>query len=541
MAEREYRVPPLGVPELGVETADEADCDAVRLYVERARAEQPGFELTDANANAVARICRALDGLPLAVELAAARVRVLGPEGTAKRLGERLSLLTRSAPDLPERQRSLRATIEWSYRLLDEPARRVFRALSVFAGGATLDAVEDVVGTATDVPTTLEVLLDSGLVTHEAHAGEPRFAMLETIREFAAAELRDAGEDAAAREGHLDHFLAFAEAAELRSREAMTAELLDEIEVERDNVRAAIAEAARDDDPERQLRLVTALRFFFNVRGPGAESRRLVTEALTRRAGASTGQQGRILISAGIHAANDDDGERAVAYLDEAIQLLEKIGDRRTAALAQANASTALVRLGRHDEAMVRLEAARAGFHEVGASVAESQVMANLAGLYERAGDFARARATLTEALELQEASGSAEARAFTLAMLGYVSEREGNIDEAARWTSLALEASAPLRKHEYIGYGLLFAADLVHRAGEMDSAARLLGASGTAFDRAAVVPQAEEAERLEHVRGLVVGELGADRFGALHAEGAELDIDPAVDLGVGALASLRR
>ena len=182
-------MPPLGVPELGVETAADADTDSVRLYVERARAELPDFELTDANANAVARICRALDGLPLAIELAAARVRVLGPEGTAKRLGERLSLLTRSAPDLPERQRSLRATIDWSYRLLDDPAAHVFRALSVFAGGATLDAVEAVADAGTDVPTALEALLDSGLVTHEAPEGEPRFGMLETIREFAAVQL----------------------------------------------------------------------------------------------------------------------------------------------------------------------------------------------------------------------------------------------------------------------------------------------------------------------------------------------------------------
>ena len=319
MAEREYRVPPLAVPELGVETAAAADCDAVRLYVERAQAELPDFELTDANANAVARICRALDGLPLAVELAAARVRVLGPEGTAKRLGERLSLLTRSAPDLPERQRSLRATIDWSYRLLDEPAARVFRVLAVFSGGATLEAIEDVVDTGVDVPSALETLLDSGLVTHQASEGEPRFGMLETIREFAAAELRAAGEEEAARQRHLDHFVAFAEAVELRSREAVTAPLLDEIEVERDNVRAAVAEAAADDDPERQLRLVTSLRFFFNVRGPGTESRRLVLESLARRQAASPRQQGRILISAGIHAMNDDDGEAALAYLDEAV------------------------------------------------------------------------------------------------------------------------------------------------------------------------------------------------------------------------------
>ena len=540
-AEHEYRVPPLTVPELGAETAADADSDAVRLYVERARAEQPDFELTDANANAVARICRALDGLPLAIELAAARVRVLGPEGTAKRIGERLSLLTRTAPDLPERQRSLRATIDWSYRLLDEPAAHVFRSLSVFAGGATLEAVEAVADEGTDVPAALHALLDSSLVAHEAPGGEPRFGMLETIREFAAGELRDADEEETARSRHLDHFVAFAEAAELRSREAVTAQLLDEMEVERDNIRAAYAAAAGEEDPERQLRLVTSFRFFFNVRGPGAESRRLVTESLSRRAGASPSQQGRILISAGIHATNDDDGEAALAHLDEALSLFEAAGDRRMAALAHANASTALSRLGREDEAALRLEAARAGFHEIGATVAESQVITNLAGQYERAGDFARARACLTEALELQEGSDAAEARGFTLAMLGYVSEREGELGEAARWTSLSIETSAALRKHEYLGYGMIFAADLVHRAGDMENSARLLGAADTAFGRAAVVPQAEEAERLERVRGLVSDVLGADRAETLETSGAALEVDPAVELAVAALAAAQR
>ena len=296
-------MPPLAVPELGVETAADADSDAVRLYVERARAELPDFELTDANANAVARICRALDGLPLAIELAAARVRVLGPEGTAKRLGERLSLLTRSAPDLPERQRSLRATIDWSYRLLDEPAAHVFRALSVFAGGATLEAVEAVADEGTDVPSALDALLDSSLVAHEA---PERRAALRDARDDPRVRRRGAPRRGRGGDGPQPPprpLRRVRRGRELRSREAVTAAA-----ARRDRGRArqhprGLAEAAGDDDPERQLRLVTSLRFFFNVRGPGAESRRLVAESLSRRARAPRPrQQGRILISAGIHA-----------------------------------------------------------------------------------------------------------------------------------------------------------------------------------------------------------------------------------------------
>ena len=189
--EQEFRVPALGLPDAGSESVAEADSDAVRLYVERARAELPDFSLTDANAGAVVRICRALDGNPLAIELAAARVRVLGPDGTAKRLGERLALLTRAAPDLPERRRSLRATIDWSYQLLDEPARHVFRGLAVFAGGATLEAVEAVADDGVDVPRSLETLLDASLATATSDPdGQPRFGLLETIRVFAVRSSR---------------------------------------------------------------------------------------------------------------------------------------------------------------------------------------------------------------------------------------------------------------------------------------------------------------------------------------------------------------
>ena len=462
-------------------------------------------------------------------------MRVLGPEGTAKRLGERLSLLTRSAPDLPERQRSLRATIDWSYRLLDDPAARVFRAFSVFAGGAILDAVEAVADAATDVPTALEALLDAGLVTHEAPEGEPRFGMLETIREFAAVQLGEAGEEPAARDRHLDHYVAFTEAAELRSRQAITTELLDDIDIERDNLRAALVEAAGDGDPERQLRLVTSLRFYLNIRGPGAENRTMVADALARREGASPGQQGRILISAGIHAVHDDDGERALACFDEARELLLAAEDVRAAALADANASTALSRLGREAEAAARGELAREGFHAVGAVVAESQVIANLARHYEHAGDFAKARAYLVEALELQERGDFPEARAYTLAMLGYLSEREGDLTAAAEWTSEAITVAGELQKDEFLAYALLFAADLVQRRGDQERAARLLGASTAAFARATVVPQDEEAARAVRVRD------GLSEYAAAEKEGAELDRDRSVELGVTSLAIAQR
>ena len=195
-AEREYQVAPLRVPDVHATTLEELEgVESVRLFVQRAEAVMPGFELSPDNAAAVARICRALDGLPLAIELAAARIRVLGPDGMATRIGERLALLTRRAPDLAARQRSLRATIEWSVRLLDEPARAAFGVVGVFSAPASLVAIERVVGDRiVDVPEAIEALLDASLVISEADAsGEPRFRMLETIREYALEELGASG------------------------------------------------------------------------------------------------------------------------------------------------------------------------------------------------------------------------------------------------------------------------------------------------------------------------------------------------------------
>ena len=305
--EHEYRVPPLAVPEPGASTAAEIEeVASVRLYVERVCATIPEFALSEGNVSAVARICRALDGLPLAIELAAARVRVLGPEGTAKRLGERLALLAREAHDLPPRQRSLRATIDWSYDLLEEDARRVFRTLGVFAGAATLDAIEAVAGGAVGA---LEDLLDAGLVVHHADArGEPRFGMLETIREYALSRLTEAGEERGARERHLDHFLSAVERYAEHERETgMSPALLDAAEAELPDVRAALAWAEACDGPERQLRLVIALRFWWFARGDRAERLRAVAAALERSSAVPPALRSRILIEAGYSAKDEGD------------------------------------------------------------------------------------------------------------------------------------------------------------------------------------------------------------------------------------------
>jgi tetratricopeptide (TPR) repeat protein len=496
------------------------------------------FGADDEAESAIRSICGRLDGLPLAIELAAARVRVLGPDGTAKRLGERLALLTRAAPDLPERRRSLRATIDWSYQLLDEPARHVFRVLAVFVGGATLEAVEAVADDGVDVPGSLETLLDASLATAAVDpGGQPRFGLLETIRVFALEELATHGGAAVARRRYLQHFLTLAEEGELRSRDSVTADFLNEFELERDNFRAAIVEAEADPDPEAELRLVTALRIFHNLRSPG-EAHRVVAHALERRAGASPGQQGRILVSAGIHALNVRDDATALAYFDEARPLSLAADDLRGAALADANAANALSHMGDVPQAITRAERALDGFRATGALGAEGQILANIAQHYEVLGDLTTTRRYLAESLDVLDRLGHQEGRGFTMAMLGYVAEREDDLEEAARWTIEALRVAGELGKEEYAAYGLLFAADLVHRAGEERQAAELLGASDAAFARAVVVPQDDEAARRERVGEQVAAQLDAAELDEARARGEALDLQHAVALGVAALES---
>ena len=334
--ERVYAVQPLPVPDLGADTARGIEhVAAVRLYVERVHAADPHFTVTDENAGAIARICRALDGLPLALELAAARVRTLGAEGTAARLGERLSLLSRGARDLPERQRSLRATLDWSIQLLEADALRVIGVLGAFSGGASLDAVE-AVARGSDVPSALEDLLDAALVTRTTGANEePRFGMLETVREYAA-ELLASSERGVARSatGTSVGSSPWSRARGCTGSGTRIREWLDRIELEHDNYRAALDHASAVGDAQRELRLANALRYFWRVRGYVVEGRRRLEAAVERSDSVEPKLRARTLGEAGIMAFTGGDYERSRELWIEALPLIEEIGEPREIARA---------------------------------------------------------------------------------------------------------------------------------------------------------------------------------------------------------------
>jgi predicted ATPase/class 3 adenylate cyclase len=338
--EREYPVPPLGLPDPRhlPELEQFTQFESVALFVERAIAVRPGFVVDNANAPAIAEICVRLDGLPLAIELAAARVRVLTPQAILDRLSDRLGLLSGGARDLPERQQTLRGAIAWSYDLLEDADRQAFARLSVFAGGATLEQIEEICfepaerGAALDVVTSL---VDKSLLREEASGDVPRFRMLETIRHFATEQLEASGQRETYRQRHGTAMVAFTErgAAEVMGPEGR--DWLDRFELERDNIRAAVAWSVDGSHTEPALRLLASCWRYWQIRGYLTEARAYADRIMAApdRAQFPVANEAALEAAGGIaYWQGDFDGARV--WYGEALDLARARHDDR----AEANA-----------------------------------------------------------------------------------------------------------------------------------------------------------------------------------------------------------
>ena len=344
--EQEYPVPPLSLPDPQHLPAAEAlsQYGSVALFIERAMAVQPAFAVDAANAPAIAEICVRLDGLPLAIELAAARVRVLSPQAILARLGDRLGLLSGGARDLPERQQTLRGAIAWSHDLLDEADRRIFARFSVFVGGATIEAVEAVVldawpdaqGPAPDALDALVSMVDRSLLVQEATpSGDPRYRMLETIREYAAERLAESGEGDALRTRHAEHCLALAERLAGQVFGDDQREVLDTYEREHENLRAAIGFAITNDRGDLAQRLLSATWRFLQTRGHLTEARERAERVLALpSARERTAERVQALDAAGGIAYWQADMPAARRWYQEEQALAAELGD----AMGEANA-----------------------------------------------------------------------------------------------------------------------------------------------------------------------------------------------------------
>src|SRR5215210_3236044 len=328
--EHNYEVPTLSLPPAGYRPSLEVDrYEGINLFAERARAARSEFRITTRNASAVIELCRRLDGLPLAIELAAARVSLLPPEAMLARLGSRLALLTGGARDLPDRQRTLRATLDWSYGLLDVDERLLFARLAVFVGGWTLEAAEAVcdVGDEVEVLRHMSALVDKSLVQQANIHHEPRFTMLETVREYALERLEESGELERLRRRHAGYFLELAEEEERASRGPLQRAWLDRLETEHDNLRAALEwSLTSQGDTELGLQLTGALSHFWYVREHHSESRMWLQSALERGSAASAARA-KVLVGAGRLAWFQGEFARVNTLVEESLELFHQQGN----------------------------------------------------------------------------------------------------------------------------------------------------------------------------------------------------------------------
>jgi predicted ATPase/DNA-binding SARP family transcriptional activator len=518
--EQEYSVPPLALPDPADRLSAEAlsQCAAVALFADRAAEVRAGFAVTAENAAAVAEICCRLDGLPLAIELAAARVRFFPPQALLARLGNRLALLMDGARDVPARQQTLRSAIGWSYDLLEEPERRLFRRLSVFVGGFTLEAAEAVCCPRDDLDEAIlegvGALADQNLLRREEDTeGEPRFGMLETIREYGRECLAASGEMEAFQRRHAEHYLALAEAAEPALHGAEQTAWLDRLEREHDNLRAALAWSVMTGDARTGLWLGGALQFFWLVRGHLREGRVQLARLLALpNAAEHRAARAKVLQRSASLAWRQGDYKTARAVLEESLVIHRTLQN-------QQGIAESLGALGYCVQCLGDIEAAQAFLTESLTISRELRDRHGIAGSLGNLGHIAldqeeydTARALYEEGLAIRRELGSRHGIAASLQNLGKLALARGHAGDAHARYSEALDINRALGNRPWEAVALIALGEAALALGEVETARELcdqgLAISRELGDRAVTADALNTLGRI--VSGL--GDLGAAR-----------------------------
>ena len=537
--EQEYPVAPLALPGPAAPISPDTlrRYPATALFLERAGQIAPGMTPTAADALAIAEICRRLDGLPLAIELAAARTRLLPPPALLARLGQRLPLLVGGARDLPARQRTLRDTIAWSYDLLSPEERAVFRRLSVFVGGCTLDAAEAVCVRPGDRPgEPLEVigsLVEKNLVLQtRGTLGQARLLMLETIREFATEQLEASGEETLLRQQHASFFLAFAEAANVgihgMEHPAWSARIRDDYA----NLRIARAWCqAAADGAELELRLAGALGRFWYLDGLPAEGRAWLHGALARTAtlGESPARAWG-LHGAGLLAWSQGDAVAARALLEGAIAIARSVGNTPCLISALPFLAQVAFAAGNVEEARALHVECVALSRAAGDAFALAHSLVLLGDAERRAGDLVRAERHYEEALSSARARGSHGGVSYLLRTLGYVALARGALVQAREGFVESLLLNREGQEQRAVACCVSALAGLAHAAGDVPRAARLVGAAAALLESIGI-SDLMPTDQPEHERTVVAvrAALGDEAFAAAWSAGRALAPEDAI------------
>jgi predicted ATPase len=444
--EREFPVPPLELPHgKSVPSLNAlAHLPAIQLFVERAQAVRASFELTKENASTIAAVCARLDGLPLAIELAAARVKLLSPHAMLARLETCLDLLTGGARDLPARQQTLRGTVEWSFCLLNAAEQVLFRRLSVFVGGCTLEGVEAVCDTGgdlgLDVLDGMASMVDKSLIQRiDQTNGEARFVMLSTIREYALERLAESGDEPATRRAHAAYHLVLAEEG---AKDALAPEWLNRFELDRDNLRVAFDHLIATSQAEWGLRLGAAVFRFWDVREHFTEGREVMARLLELQESHSHPKlRARVLFAAAVLADEQGDFESAQQLFEQSLDTCLELNDQRGIAVAlNALAVNARERSDLGTSAVL-FERCVSIWRGIGDAGDVARALSNFANSMKLQGEYERADSLYNECRDLFLQGGDGAGVAWTLNYQGDVARRKGDVLAAQSFCQDSLAA----------------------------------------------------------------------------------------------------
>ncbi|GAC1357233.1 MAG: hypothetical protein NVSMB38_39380 [Ktedonobacteraceae bacterium] len=481
--EKQFPVPPLALPDLKHLPAVTALAQyaAVELFLQRTHIVNPTFHMTPANASTIAAICTRLDGLPLAIELAAARLKLFSPHDLLTKLERRLHVLTRGSRDLPERQQTLRSTIQWSYDLLNADEQRLFRQLSVFVGGCTLKAIQKVYSSTSkssmiDTLDMVTSLLNKSMIQENEQAdGEIRILMLETLREYGLERLAASGEEETIRQAHAEYYLALAEEAEMLGDGAEQILWVIRLRLDHDNLRAVLAwtlsHVERSKNREIALRVSGSLWRFWLIEGNFSEGRQWLARSLAHNEELRTIAKARALFALGLMASGQNDNDEIEKCCSASLALYHELKDKRGIATNIYMLGSATFNRCRYEEARLRLEESLALFREL--SYAEG-VAWNLLALGRTTiaqGDYDAARSFGEESLDVARKAGSKWSAGWALWILGRVLFNQGNLTKAYSLGTEGLQFAREIDDKLALTYLLTLLGEISLHSGNVNAA----------------------------------------------------------------------
>ncbi len=573
-----YRVPPLSLPDPHSPTpGDLRQCESAQLFIERASAANPRFVLTDPNCAAVAQICRRLDGIPLALELAAARVTAFSPEQIASHLDDRFRLLTGGSRTALPRQQTLRALIDWSYELLSEDERTLLRKLSVFANGWTFEAAEAVCADL-NVLDLLPQLVNKSLVAVDNEAEEPRYRLLETVRQYARDKLLESGDVGSVRNAHFDYFLRLAEQAQPKLRSRGAGAVVMKLDLEHDNLRSAM-QWGLEERLDDVLRMVTPLTYFWNRRGYEEEARSLILEAVQRAE-----KQGELPVEArrrrlagealqafAVLSYSQGDNIRAMEASKKAAAIAREIDDPRLLALALSFAVSGAVSLGQGGEGLDAMlqeamdaaevsgdpfamglplsllatqaastlgdfkradadsERGRALMRASGDEWGATMGLLGVAMIARFRGDFATARKQFAEIEPIYRDMGDQHRVNMVKSELAHMDRVAGNWDEAEKKYRESLPEWQRLGHRAAVAHQLECFALVNRHKGRLERAATLYGAAESLRERIGIPMTEYERPEYEAAVAELRSQMDPASFRAGRAQGQQLSMDQAI------------